>query len=77
MLVCVKMISSWVRKVLYMAKAHMYLGAFAGAVSLASILQAGDWARVSMPARYYFSMYITTTNLHHDSVQHDVLGLSE
>ena len=56
--------SSWVWKVLSVAKAHMSPGsvlaaadsaAFAAGVSLAFILQAGDWARVSTPARHYFS----------------------
>ena len=48
--VCAKTISSWVRKVLCVAKAHMYPGSVWGAaslvdgVSLVSILQAGDWA---------------------------------
>ena len=46
-------------------------------VSLVTILQAGDWTRVSTPARHYFSTYITTTDWHQDSVQHAVLGLSE
>ena len=53
MAVCDKIISSWVRKVLSMAKTHMSLGTVCGAatfvagVSLLSILLAGDWARVS------------------------------
>ena len=51
--------------------------ALAAGVSLASILQAGDWARVSTLARHYFSTYITTTDWHQDPVQHAVLGLSE
>ena len=34
--------------------------ALAAGVSLVTILQAGDWARVSAPARHYFSTYITT-----------------
>ena len=61
----------------------MSLGSFQGAaalaagVSLVSILQEGDWARVSMPARHYFSSYITTMNWHQDSVQCAVLGLHE
>ena len=42
-----------------------------------SILQLGDWARVSTLARHYFSPYITTTDWHEDSVQHAMLGLSE
>ena len=84
--VCAKTISSWVRKVLCVAKAHMSLGslwevaaslALAAGVSLVTILQAGDWARVSTPARHYFSTCITTTDQHQDSVQHAVLGLSE
>ena len=84
--VCAKTISSWVRKDLCVAKAHLSLVSFWGAVassalvagvSLVSILQAGDWASVSTPARYYFSPCITTTDWHQDSVQHAVLGLSE
>ena len=51
--------------------------ALAAGVSLVTILQAGDWTRVSMPARHYFSTYITTMARHQDSVQHAVLGLSE
>ena len=51
--------------------------ALAAGVSLVSFLQAGDWARVSTPARHYFSTYITTTDQHQNSVQHAVLGLSE
>ena len=49
----------------------------AAGVSLVIILQAGDWARVSTPARHYFSTYITTTDWHQDSVQCAVLGLNE
>ena len=54
--VCAKTISSWVRKVLGVAKAHLSLGSFwgvaasaalAAGVSLVTILQAGDWTRVS------------------------------
>ena len=84
--VCAKTISSWVRKVLCVAKAHMSLGclqgvaasaALAAGISLVTILQAGDWARVSTPARHYFSPYITTVDQHQDSLQHAVLGLSE
>ena len=33
-------------------------------VFLVSILQAGDWARVCTPARYYFSVYITNIDMH-------------
>ena len=68
MLFCAKSISAWVRKVLCVAKAHMSLGsvwgaaAFVASVSLVSILQAGDWARVSTPAKHYFSTYITITD---------------
>ena len=51
--------------------------ALAVGVSLVTILQVGDWSRVSTPARHYFSTYITTTDWHQDSVQHAVLGLSE
>ena len=84
--VCAKTISSGVRKVLCVAKAHMSPGslwgvaasaAFAAGVSLVTILQVGDWTRVSTPARHYFSTYITTMDQHQDSVQHAVLGLSE
>ena len=81
--VCVKTIFSWVRKVLCVAKAHMSpcslwggAAALAAGVSLASILQAGDWARVSTLARH-FPPYITTTDQHQNSVQWAVLGLSE
>ena len=46
-------------------------------VSLVTIQQAGDWARVSTLARHHFSTYITTMYWHQDSVQHAVLDLSE
>ena len=81
-----KTISSWVRKVLCVAKAHMSLGSLQGVatsatlaagVSLVTILQADDWARVSTPARHYFSTYITTMDQHQDSVKCAMLGLSE
>ena len=84
--VCTKTISSWVRKILCVAKAHMSSGylqqgaasaALAAGVSLVTILQAGDWTQVSTPARHYFSTYITTMDWHQDSVQSAVLGLSE
>ena len=84
--VCAKTISSWVWKVLSVGKAHMSLAflqgvaasaALAAGVSLVTILQTGDWTRVSTPARHYFSTYITTTDRHQDSMQHAVLGLSE
>ena len=73
-------------KVLCVAKAHMSPGslqvasafaALAAGVSLVSILQAGDWARVSSLAIHYFSPYITTVDLHQDFVQYAMLGLSE
>ena len=51
--------------------------ALAAGVSLVTIMQAGDWVRVSTPARHYFSTYITTMDQHQDSVQCAVLGLSE
>ena len=81
--VCAKTISSWVRKVLCVAKACMSLGSCWGAaalaveVSLVSILQVGDWATVCTLARHYFPTYITTTDWHQYSVQHAVLGISE
>ena len=84
--VCAKTISSWIRKVLCVAKAHMSLGclwraaafaALAAGFFLVPILQTGDWANISTPARHYFSSYITTTDWHQDSVQHAVLALSE
>ena len=80
--VCAKTISSWVRKVLCVVKAHMSLGvtgsaALAAGISMVSILHAGDWAQVSTSARNYFPTYITTTDQHQDCVQHAVQGLSE
>ena len=51
--------------------------ALAAGVSLVTILQAGDWTRVSTLARHYFSTYITMTDRHQDSVQRAVLGLHE
>ena len=51
--------------------------ASAAGVSLVTILQSGDWDRVSTLAKHYFSTYITTTDQHQDSVQQAVLGLSE
>ena len=67
--VCAKTISSWVQKVLSVAKAHVSgslwgvaaSAALAAGVSLVTNLQAGDWTRVSTPARHYFS---TTLLLH-------------
>ena len=85
--VCAKTISSWVRKVHCVAEAHMSLGSlwggavasavFMAGVSLVSILQAGDWAKVPTPVRHHFSLYITTTDWHQDFVQHAVLNLNE
>ena len=81
--VCAKTISSWVSKVISIAKAHMSPGSLQGAaalatgVSLVPILQAGDWPRVSTLARHYFLPYITTMDWHQDSVQCVMLGLSE
>ena len=46
-------------------------------VSLLSILQAGDWARVSTPGRHDFSFYIPTMDWHQDPVQCILLSLSE
>ena len=86
MSICANMISSWVRKVLGVAKGHMSPSSlqgiavstsFAAGVSLVFILQAGDWARVPMPVRHYFYTYITFTDQHQDSIQHTVLGFSE
>ena len=74
------MISSWVRKVLSIAKAHMSLGTFVALVagiSLVSILQEGDWVRVFISARHYFSAYTATIDPNQDSVQCTFLGLSE
>ena len=66
--VCAEMISSWVWKVLCIAMVHMSPGAVACAalaagVFLTSILQASHWARVLAPARHYFLIYITTSDL--------------
>ena len=47
--------------------------ALAAGVSVVSILQKGDWARVFTWARPSFSTYITTTDQQQDSVQHAVL----
>ena len=69
-------------KVLSIAKALMSSGYLQGAkastalatdVFQVSILVVGDWARVSVPARHYFSTYMTTTDQHQDPV----LGLIE
>ena len=58
--VCAKMILSWVRKVLHIAKVYMAQGAVAsvamvGGASLATIMKTGYWATVSTPARHYLS----------------------
>ena len=75
---CAKTVSSWVRTVVGIAKAHMSVGILQGAalsvvfvagISLVSVLQVGDWARVFTPARHYFSTYVTTTDWHQDSIQ--------
>ena len=71
--VCAKMISSWVREALNIAKAHVSPNTLQGSVpsaglvagvSLVSILQAGGCATVSTLARYYFSIYITPSYQH-------------
>ena len=49
--------------------------ALAAGVSVVTILQAGDWTRVSKLARHYFSTYIM--DWHQDSMQCALLGLSE
>ena len=60
---CDKPFSTWVRKVLCVAKAHMILGMFwgfiasavlAAGISEVSILQDGDLARVSTTATHIF-----------------------
>ena len=43
--------------------------ALAAGVSLGSILQPGDWARVSMQASHYFSTYTTAMDWYQDYVQ--------
>ena len=84
MLVCATTISSW--EGLGNAKACMFLGtlcctvastSLAAGVSLVSMLQADGLVRVSTPATHYLSTHITTTDLHQNSVQHDVLGLNK
>ena len=60
-----KTISSWTRTVFSIATAHTYPDILQAAVSvdlvagvsLVSILQAGDWVRVSTAARHYFPKY--------------------
>ena len=45
--------------------------------SLVSVLQAGDWARISTLAGHYFSMYITTRDWRQDSLRQALLGVSD
>ena len=82
--ICAKTICSWVRKVLDIASIHVSPGnlwcaaepaGFVTGISLVSILQVGDWARVSIPARQYFSIYITPTNCYLDCGQHAIMIL--
>ena len=54
------------------ASAALAAGAF-----LVSILQEGDWLRLSTPPRYCFLTYITTIDWYLDLVQHAGLGLSK
>ena len=77
MTICAKTISYWARKGVSIAKAHLVLGtlqtpavsvSLAAGVSVVSILQAGDWARISIPTRHYFSTYFGTMHWHKDSV---------
>ena len=86
MSVCAKMISSWPRKVLGIAKAQISLGTlqsivvlatFAGSVCLVSILEVGDSARVYTQARHLFPTFVTTADQYQDYLQHACLGLSE
>ena len=51
--------------------------ALVAGLSLFFILQASDWARVSTPARHYFSTYITMMDQHQNSVQCTVSGVNE
>ena len=71
--VCSKMISSWTGTVLSIVKGHVSPAIIQGAVlvvvfvagvSLVSMLQAGDWFRVSTPPRYCFSTHVTATDQH-------------
>ena len=73
--VCAKTIFSCVRKVLSIAKAHLFLGIIQGTVvsaalathvSLVSILQVCDCVRVSAAGRHYFSTYIIIKDWHQD-----------
>ena len=77
-LVCAKAISSWVRKVLCIAKAHFSVYGFCleccifPGVHLAAV----DWTEF-LHQLDNLSTFITTTDQHQDSVQCAVLGLSE
>ena len=51
--------------------------ALAADISLVSIMQAGDWIRVSTPVKHYLSTDSTTTNQYQYSLQHTILGLCE
>ena len=83
--VCAKMIFSWVRQVLGIAEGHVFryslrcygTVALVDGVTVVSLLQQDDWARVSTPGRHCFSTYITTTDWQQGSVPAPVLGLSE
>ena len=75
MSVCTKTISSWVRRVLSIAKSHLSLNtvwdasvsvALMAGIYLILILQKGDLARDFTSARYSFSKCIT--NWHQDFV---------
>ena len=46
-------------------------------ITVVSILQVSDWARVSVSARHYFSVYIITSDKYQDSMQQANLGLSQ
>ena len=52
---------------------HFGICGFGSWFFLVSILQGGDWGRVSTPSRHYFYTYITTTDRHLDSVQQALL----
>ena len=82
MAVYAKMIS-YIREVLSIAKAYMSWGTLKcdmvyavliTGVSQVSILQAGNLARDSSPARLHFSRCITTNYLKQDSMLHAVLA---
>ena len=82
--VCTSSVYFWVRKILSLAMAQKSLVSLWGAVassalvagiSLVSILQADEWARVSTPARHYFSTYITNTAFEQIPLWKDLLVL--